>query len=141
MLQTAKHSKINSHLVRSFLDLLRARREIVEKGKTAIVTNCKAYSSHFKVKSLGQIFFSIFCERASRNYKEKTAIVTNCKAFHVHFKVKSLRPIFFLDLLRARVMKRNERPPLLQTGKHSKVISNTLKRLWLPSLQQNEFRV
>ena len=79
MLQTAKHSKINSHLVRSFLDLLRARREIVEKGKTAIVTNCKAYSSHFKVKSLGQIFFSIFCVRRKIIKKERTLLLQTAK--------------------------------------------------------------
>ena len=59
-------------------DLLRARREIVEKGKAAIVTNCKAFSSHFKVKSLGQIF-SIFCVRRKIIKKERTLLLQTTK--------------------------------------------------------------
>ena len=42
-----------------FLDLLCALQNFQE-GKNAIVTNCKVFNSHFKVKSLGQILYFFF---------------------------------------------------------------------------------
>ena len=125
MLQTAKHSKINSHLVRSFLDLLRARREIVEKGKTAIVTNCKAYSSHFKVKSLGQIFSRSFvC--AAKLLRRKERYCYKLQSIQQSFQSKITRSdiIFFLrSFASARHEIIKKRPPLLPTAKHFTVIS------------------
>ena len=123
MLQTAKHSKINSHLVRSFLDLLRARREIVEKGKTAIVTNCKAYSSHFKVKSLGQIFSRSFvC--AAKLLRRKERYCYKLQSIQQSFQSKITRSDIFprsFASVRHEIIKK--RPPLLPTAKHFTFIS------------------
>ena len=52
-----------------------------KEGQNTIVTNCKAFHSNFKLKSLGPIFFAIFCALVSQNYEGQNTIVTNCKSF------------------------------------------------------------
>ena len=108
MLQTAKHSKINSHSVRSFLDLLRKRREIIEKGKTsAIQYKLQSIPSPFKVKSLRQIFFPRSFARAAKLLKRKDRYCYKLQSIFKSFQSKNTRS---LNLLRAaKLLRRKER--------------------------------
>ena len=103
-----KAFKINSHSVRSFLDLLRARREIVEKGKTsAIQYKLQSIPSPFKVKSLRQIFFPRSFARAAKLLKRKERYCYKLQSIFKSFQSKNTRS---LNLLRAaKLLRRKER--------------------------------